>query len=145
MTPYSKMIGDYMAGLAYVAAMMGVFGLIALALAVIGVYSVMSHYVVERTREIGIRVALGATLADILRLVVGRGAVLAGTGLVIGLAAALLVARGLESVLYGVMAHDLMALGGVSLLLGGAALLACAVPAARAARVDPLTCLRTDG
>jgi putative ABC transport system permease protein len=144
-TPYSKMISDYLAGLAYVAAMMGVFGLIALSLAVIGVYSVMSYYVTERTREIGIRVALGATLSDVVRLVVGRGAALAGTGLVIGLGAAVLVARGLESVLYGVRAHDFMALGGVSLLLGGAALAACAIPAARAARVDPLTCLRADG
>jgi putative ABC transport system permease protein len=106
---------------------------------------VMSYYVTERTREIGIRVALGATLSDVVRLVVGRGAALAGTGLVIGLGAAVLVARGLESVLYGVRAHDFMALGGVSLLLGGAALAACAIPAARAARVDPLTCLRAAG
>jgi putative ABC transport system permease protein len=142
--PLSKMIGDYLVGLEYVAGMMGVFGLIAVWLAVVGIYSVMSFEVVERTREIGVRMALGATVREVVLLVVRRGALLAGIGLVVGLGAAILAARGLASLIYGVSASDVTALGGVSLLLAAAALAACAIPARRAARVDPLICLRVE-
>jgi putative ABC transport system permease protein len=117
-----------MAGIAYVAALMGAFGLMAVSLAVIGIYSVKSYYVTERTREIGVRVALGATRRDVFRLIVGKGAVLASIGLALGFGLATLVARWLASLIYGVGANDVVTLGGVTLLLAVAAVAACAIP-----------------
>jgi predicted lysophospholipase L1 biosynthesis ABC-type transport system permease subunit len=120
------------------------FGLLALALAAVGVYGVVSYSVTQRTREIGIRMALGARLAAVLGLVVRQGAGLAVVGIAVGLLAAFGVGRVLGSLLYGVRPSDPLILGGVALLLGFVALGASYLPARRAARVDPLLALRSE-
>ena len=121
-----------------------VFGGAALLLAIVGVYGVMSYSVSQRTREVGVRVALGAQRADILRLVVGQGALLAAIGLTIGLAAAAVTTRGLGFFLQGVSAYDPTIFVGVTCGLGIAAVLASWIPARRALRVDPLVALRDE-
>lgn len=120
----------------------GVFAIVALLLAVMGIYSVMAYAVTERTNEIGIRIALGAQTIDVLRLIMRQGIGLAATGLAIGLAASFALTRWLESFLYEVSTTDLMTFTLVSLLLTGVALLACFVPARRATKVDPMIALR---
>ena len=122
--------------------MMGVFAVIALALAAIGLYAVMSYSVTQRTREIGIRMALGAQRSDVLRLVVGQGMILTFVGLAIGLGASLLLTRGMSKVLYGVSATDPLTFAGISLLLAVIALAANYFPARRATKVDPMDALR---
>jgi putative ABC transport system permease protein len=120
------------------------FALLALLLALIGVYGVMSYVVAQRTREIGIRMALGAARGEVVRLVVGRGLriVAAGTGL--GLVAAYAGARVIERQLFGVPAADLTTFVAVPLVLVGVAAVACWVPARRAARVDPAIALSAE-
>jgi putative ABC transport system permease protein len=122
--------------------MMAFFALGALALAAVGLYSVMSYAVAQRTHEIGIRMALGAQARDVLRLVLGQGLVLVLVGLGLGLAGALALTRVMSSILYGVSATDPLVLGGVALVLAVAALLACYLPARRATKVDPMVALR---
>jgi putative ABC transport system permease protein len=122
--------------------MFGVFAAIAVVLAAVGVYGVISYAVSQRTQEIGVRVALGAQKADVLRLIVSQGAMLGGIGIAIGLAGALLVTKFLRSLLFGVSPFDPMSFVGVSLLLAGIALVASYVPARRAAKVDPIEALR---
>jgi putative ABC transport system permease protein len=124
--------------------MFGVFAAIAVVLAAVGVYGVISYAVSQRTQEIGVRVALGAQKSDVLRLIVSQGAMLGGVGIVIGLAGALLVTKFLRSMLFGVSPFDPMSFVGVSLLLAGIALVASYVPARRAAKVDPVEALRYD-
>jgi putative ABC transport system permease protein len=121
-----------------------VFGAAALLLAIIGVYGVMSYSVSQRTREVGVRMALGAQRRDILRLVVGQGALLAGFGTAIGLAAAAASTRGLGSFLQGVSAYDPVIFIGVTATLALAAIVASWIPARRALRVDPLVALRDE-
>jgi putative ABC transport system permease protein len=128
----------------FMLALMGVFAIVALALAVIGLYGVIAYMVAQRTREIGIRVALGATGASIVRLVLGQGLLLAGIGVVVGLIGALALSRALTGLLYGVSAQDPMVYAGVSLLLLLVAAAASALPARRAAAVDPVTALRME-
>jgi putative ABC transport system permease protein len=121
--------------------LMGVFAAVALSLAVIGIYGVMSYLVSQRTREIGIRLALGAGGRDILRLVVGNGARLIAGGVVIGVAASFALERLVSSLLFGVTAAD-SASGIAVAVLAAVALLACYLPALRATRVSPLNALR---
>jgi putative ABC transport system permease protein len=123
--------------------LMGVFAAIALSLAAIGIYGVMSYLVTQRTREIGIRVALGAERRDIVRLVVGNGARLIGAGVVLGTGAAFALQRLVASLLFGVSAADSSSAIAVA-VLAAAALFACYVPALRATRVSPLRALRYD-
>jgi putative ABC transport system permease protein len=124
------------------AAALSVFGLLGLALAATGIYGVMSYVVAERTREIGVRIAMGAQARDVLKLIVGQGLALTLTGAIIGLAVAWAVTRLLRSLLYGLSATDPVTFIVVPLFLIGIALLACYLPARRATQVDPLIALR---
>jgi predicted permease len=123
-------------------ALLAVFGSLALILAAVGIYGVLAFSVTQRVREFGIRQALGADRASILSLVLGQGLKTAGSGIVLGVAAALALGRYLETLLFGVTAHDASVLAGVAILLCGVALVACYVPARRATRVDPMVALR---
>ena len=120
------------------------FGFVALALTVIGVYGVMAYSVAQRTRDVGIRMALGAGKQDVLRMIVGEGARLTSLGLILGLAGAWSLSRLMLNLLYGVEANDVATFAGVALLLGALALAASYLPARRAAKVDPLVALRYD-
>jgi putative ABC transport system permease protein len=122
--------------------MFGAFAAIALVLAAVGVYGVISYAVSQRTQEIGVRVALGAQRGDVLRLIVGHGALLGGVGIAIGLAGALAVTRFLRTLLFGISPFDAPSFVGVSVMLTAIALLASYLPARRAAKVDPVEALR---
>jgi len=140
--PMDRVITESVTGIAYVAALMAVLGGIALVLASVGVFGVMSYSVSERTHEIGVRMSLGAQTGDILRMVLRGGMFLAALGLAIGLPIAFLMARALASLLFGVEAADPFSFIGLPLLLAAVAALACYLPARRAARIDPLKALR---
>ena len=120
----------------------GAFAGIALLLASIGIYGMLSYLVRQRAQEIGIRMALGAQSADVQRMVVGQGMKLAGIGIAGGLAGALGLARLLTSLLYGVKANDPWVFAAVGFALGLIALAACWIPAQRATKIDPLIALR---
>jgi putative ABC transport system permease protein len=120
----------------------GGFALFALVLAVIGIYGITSYSVEQRMRELGIRVALGASQSDVLGLVLRKGALLAGCGAVVGISVALALSRIMGSLLYGISPRDLVVFGGVPVLLLSVALAATYLPARRAAKVDPMVALR---
>lgn len=128
----------------YLALVLGVFAFVATLLAAIGIYGVMAYSVAQRTREIGIRMALGATSSKVLQSIGGRAAVLISAGVLLGLAGALTLSRLIESQLWGIQPTDPATFSGVSILLIAVALIACFVPARRAIRVDPTDALRTE-
>ena len=124
------------------AILVGFFGIVALLLAMAGVFGVMAYSVSRRTREIGVRVALGAGSDDVLRMILSQGLRTIFIGVAIGIAGSLALTRTVESLLFGVTATDPLTFGGVAMLLVGAALLACFIPARRATKVDPMIALR---
>jgi putative ABC transport system permease protein len=140
--PMSKVIGNSIIGIAYVSVMMGVIGVMALILAAVGVYGVMAFTVTERTYEIGVRMAFGAQTSDVMRMIIGRGILLTGIGLAIGLPITLGITYALREWIFGIGAADPMTFGMIAGALLAAALFACWIPARRATRVDPMIALR---
>ena len=139
-----SLVDGNLANRKFLATLSGIFAALAVVLTVIGLYGVISYLVDQRTREIGIRMALGAQMKDIARMILRRGIVLVSTGLVLGLAAAGLMTRWLAPLLYQVSATDPVIFASVALLLLPVALLACYVPARRATKLDPLVVLRQE-
>jgi len=140
--PMAEVIGSSIAQPRFRTALLSLFGAAALLLAAIGIYGVLAYTVAQQTREIGIRMALGANPGRVLRLVLAGGLRLAGAGTVIGVLAARMLTQLLNSLLFGVSATDPLTFAAVAGLLLGVALLACYVPARRAMRVDPMVALR---
>jgi putative ABC transport system permease protein len=138
------LIGDSLQGTRFNTVLLGLFAAVALALAVVGIYGVVSWNVTQRTREIGIRQALGANRASVLRLVVGQSMRVVVLGLLVGVAGALAVARAMQSLLFEISAFDPLTFLAVAGLLGLSALLACWIPARRATKVDPTIALRAE-
>jgi ABC-type antimicrobial peptide transport system permease subunit len=137
-----SLVSDSISSRRFLMILLVAFATLALVLASVGVYGVISYAVGQRTHEIGIRMALGARSQDILQLILGLGGKLAATGVVAGLVAALGLTRLMASFLYGVGATDPFTFAGVAVLLSVVALAACYIPARRAARVDPMVALR---
>ncbi|KPJ74903.1 MAG: hypothetical protein AMS19_14655, partial [Gemmatimonas sp. SG8_23] len=144
----TEVMGDLwnrsMAREAFLLKLLGIFGSVALLLATVGVYGVTAQAARRRTQEIGIRMALGARAADVVRLMLRQGVLVTGLGLALGLSGAFVGGRALSSLLFGVEATDAATLVAVSGLLGFVALVACYVPARRATRLDPVSSLRSE-
>jgi putative ABC transport system permease protein len=141
-TPMTKVIAEKVARRKFSAFLLGLFSALALVLAMVGVAGVMAYTVAQRTREFGIRMALGAQPGQVSRLVLGHGLRLASLGVAIGVTVAWGLTRLLAKLLFGVKSHDPLTFGAVTVLLAGAAMAACFLPARRASRVDPLRALR---
>ena len=135
-------IGESLGPQRFAASLLAVFAGLAILLAAVGLYGLISYSVTQRTNEFGIRMALGAEPGDVLRLVLKQGAKLALAGAAAGIVAGLLLMRAMQSVLYGVSSADPVSFGGAAILLLVIALVACYVPARRATRVDPMVALR---
>ncbi|MGH9434941.1 MAG: ABC transporter permease [Terriglobia bacterium] len=141
---FAEALGGWMAERRFLLLLAGVFAGAALALAAVGIYGLVAYSVAQRTHEIGIRMALGAQKRDVLKMVIGNGIKLALVGIAAGIIGALALTRFLSSILYGVKPDDPATLAVVSLILAAVAILACYIPARRAARVDPLVALRDE-
>jgi predicted permease len=139
---FDEIISKALAAQRFSIILLGVFAGLALLLASVGIYGVISYVVGERTHEIGIRLALGADRLHILRLILGRGGILAMAGIGLGLICALALTRLMASLLYGVRSTDPLTFAGVAILLTLVALAACYIPARRASKVDPMVALR---
>jgi ABC-type antimicrobial peptide transport system permease subunit len=138
----TQILGDSTASQRFSAILLGAFAAVALLLSSIGIYGVISYLVGQQTREIGIRMALGAQRKDVLHLILGAGVKAALLGIGIGIAAAVGLTRLMSGMLYGVTATDPLTFVGVAVLLVTVALFACYIPARRAMRVDPMVALR---
>jgi putative ABC transport system permease protein len=142
---YAKyMSEEKLTGIVYVAVLLGVNAIIALVLAAIGIFGVMANLVGERTREIGVRLAMGARREDVLRMILRRAGILTGTGLGIGLVMAFALANAIANLFFGVSPNDPVVFGSITAAVAGIALLASWLPARRAARVDPIVALRDE-
>jgi predicted permease len=142
--PLESAIAATVAERRFVMRLLGLFALAALLLAAIGVYGVLAYSVVQRTREIGIRMALGARPRDVRRMLLLEGGRLAALGVALGLGGSLLLTRAMSALLYGVGPRDPMTFASVPAVLASVALAACFFPALRASRVDPMTALRSE-
>ena len=137
-----QLLAQSLAGPRLGAELLGGFGLLALLLAAMGTYGVMSYSVSQRTREIGLRMALGARRADVLRLIVASGMAMVSVGVLAGLGLSTLLTQSMSTLLYGIGLFDAPSFLGTAALLILVALAACLIPARRAARVDPMIALR---
>jgi putative ABC transport system permease protein len=124
--------------------LLGLFGAVAMVLSAAGIYGVTAYTVTQRTHELGIRIALGAQVSDVLKMILGQGMAVIGVGLVVGLAAAFVLMRLLRSLLFGVGENDPLTFVAITAVLVFVALIACYIPARRATKVDPLVALRAD-
>jgi putative ABC transport system permease protein len=137
-----QVVDESLAGDRFVTALFGAFSVVALMLAAIGIYGVMSFAVAQRTQEIGVRMALGATPAQVLTMMLIEGMMLAVGGLILGLGGTYFVGRGLHSLLFQVTTIDPVAVSSVAAVLMLFAIFACYLPARRATQIDPMTALR---
>lgn len=135
-------LGEMMAQRRLNMILFGVFAAVAMLLASVGIYGIISHNVTERTHELGVRMALGASRSDMLKLILRQGMALAGIGIFVGLVLALVLTRVMSSLLYGVSATDPITFVLIAMMLGVVALAACLIPAQRATKVDPMSALR---
>jgi putative ABC transport system permease protein len=141
---YRQYMKEKLTGIAYVAVLLGINALIALLLAAVGIFGVMANLVGERTREIGVRLAMGARRDDIVKMVLRRAAILTGAGLGLGLLMAFGLAQGVANLLYGVSPNDPLVFGSIAAAIAAIALLSSWIPARRAATIDPIIALRED-
>jgi predicted permease len=140
--PMQEIVSNSIARQRFTMFLLSVFSALALVLSAVGIYGVISYLAGQRTHEIGVRIALGASRKDVLRMVLGEGLRMTLVGIGIGVAAALGLTRLITKLIYGVGASDPLTFGGVAVLLIGVALLACYLPARRAMQVDPIIALR---
>jgi ABC-type antimicrobial peptide transport system permease subunit len=142
--PLERVVADSLDRPRFLALLLGVFALVALTLAAVGTYGVLAYAVAQRRHEVGVRMALGATARNVLRLIVGQGMRPVIAGLALGVLAALLLRRLLASQLYGIAPTDLVTFTVVPVLLLAVALVACLIPGRSATKVDPVVALRQE-